>query len=152
MPSIVYNGYKSVVSFRANGEPTTRIPSDPPAGGVDNHEFSSLETGSYVVEKEDLAFSAAGITFLNLPVSGSDAYTVQQFQTYLPSLASLQTPVLAHCTSGYRSSAYIVLFVAYQQKKCTSWALHAATALGFSFDVNASDKAVVSFFQEVLEC
>lgn len=41
--NIVSQGYSTVISFRANGEPTTRLPNAPQEGPVDNHEFSDLE-------------------------------------------------------------------------------------------------------------
>jgi hypothetical protein len=49
--AIALAGYQSVVSFRANGEATTRIPSDSPTGPVLNFEFSDV-TGAYDLAAE----------------------------------------------------------------------------------------------------
>jgi len=152
--AIQAQGYKTVVSFRANGEPTTRIASDLTVGPIENNEFSDSQ-GVYDVEMERTAFEAVGVQFFNLPVSGSAAWSSSTFFQYLPTLQGLaekQNPVLAHCTSGYRSSAYVSTYLAFSQGKCTAWALNQAGKVGYSFDVSPNDAQVVSFMQSVLKC
>lgn len=152
--AISEQGYETVVSFRANGEPTTRISTDLTSGPIDNNEFSDQQ-GYYNVTMERLAFEAAGIKFFNLPVTGSAAWQASTFFSYLPTLEALAksgAPVLAHCTSGYRSSAYVATYLAYSQGKCTTWAINQASKVGYSFSVSANDAQVVSFMQSVLKC
>ena len=87
--AIQQQGYKTVVSFRANGEPTIRIATDPTAGPIDNNEFSD-QNGLYNVSMERAAFEAVGIQFYNLPVTGSAAWTAASFFAYLPTLQVLR--------------------------------------------------------------
>lgn len=148
-------GYGVVISFRADGEATTRLPSDPPTGAVANHEFSDSQ-GNYDVQAENVAFSSAGISFFNLPVSGSMSYSADLFAKYkstLDEISKMKVPVLAHCASGFRSAAYIVAYISSVSSQCTHWALKEATRIGYHFDADsgASDE-VVEFFESVLKC
>lgn len=149
--TIAAAGYKTVISFRNNGEPTQRTSSDPATGPVDNGEFSDAN-GNYNVTAEQLAFTAAGVHFVNLPVTGDKAWMAEQLRIYTPQLleAAARGPVLAHCTSGYRSSAYVTAFLAQQQGLCTTWALTQARRVGYSFDVSDDDASVMRFYQESL--
>lgn len=101
--TIASAGYKTIISFRGNGEPTSRTSTDPSEGPVDNGEFSDAE-GNYNVTAEQVAVEGAGMRFLSLPVTGEDMWTAQQLAEYTPLLqeAAARGPVLAHCTSGYR--------------------------------------------------
>lgn len=152
--AITLQGYKTIISFRADGEPTTRLPSDPAQGPVNNYEFSD-DHGNYSVEMERKAFEAQGLTFFHLPVTGAASWSVDTFKKYYVTLAEVAksgVPTIAHCASGYRSAGYIVAFLAYSQKQCTAWALTEARRIGFAFDVSPNDAAVVSFFQTLLKC
>jgi protein tyrosine phosphatase (PTP) superfamily phosphohydrolase (DUF442 family) len=67
--------------------------------------------------------------------------------------ASSRGPVLAHCASGFRASAYVAAFLAMQQGKCTSWALKQAKRVGYVFDDDTNvNESIVQFFQDVLGC
>jgi uncharacterized protein (TIGR01244 family) len=151
--SIASSGYKTVISFRNNGEGTTRLGTDPTTGPVDNNEFSD-ENGNYVVAAEQKAFEDAGLMFFNLPVTGSGAWTVEQLDEFTSSLdqAAANGPVLVHCTSGYRSSGYVIAYLGRQQKQCTHWALQQARRIGYSFDQSEDDASVVAFFEDALQC
>jgi hypothetical protein len=111
--------------------------------------------GNYDVKAEEIAFTNKGIRFYNLPVSGDLSFTVEQFNEYSSTLALVSNnkePTLIHCTSGYRSLAYTIAFVAKSSSKCTEWALRQASKVGFSYDVSPNDVKVVNFFQQVLLC
>ena len=96
-------GYKTVISFRENGEPTSRTSTDPAEGPVNNGEFSDRD-GNYSAKAEMVAFESAGVNFLYLPVAGEDAWTAKQLNDFAPLMdeAAARGPVLAHCRSGYR--------------------------------------------------
>lgn len=101
--TIAAAGYKTVISFRSNGEPTVRTASDSAEGPVANGEFSDAE-GNYNVTAEQIAIEGAGMRFLSLPVTGEQAWSAEQLSEYTPALkaAAARGPVLAHCASGYR--------------------------------------------------
>lgn len=152
--SIYDSGYKTIVSFRANGEATTRLASDNSTGPVENLEFSD-ENGNYCIEMERQAFESAGISFVNIPVTGNAEWTLEAFQAALPLLESIDksgVPVLCHCKSGYRSAAYVAAYLGYIQNQCTDWALRQSAHIGFDFSENENDVAVVTFFRQVLQC
>ncbi len=149
--SISSVGIKTVISFRAANESTTRLASDPTTGKINNHEFGD-DLGNYDPNYEGQLLNTNGVEFLNLPVSGADAYTSTQFFSYLDSFKSAKGPILAHCAAGYRSAAYVVAYLAYESKSCTDWALKESAKIGYSYDINESDQTIVAFFQEVLKC
>ena len=149
--SISSIGIKTVISFRAANESTTRLASDPTTGKINNHEFGD-NLGNYDPNYEGQLLHTNSIDFLNLPVTGADAYTSTQFFSYLDSFKSAKGPILAHCAAGYRSAAYVIAYLAYESKLCTDWALKESTKIGYSYNINESDQNVVAFFQEVLKC
>jgi len=151
--SIAASGYKSVISFRSNGESTVRLSTDPSTGAVSNNEFSD-QNGLYSVSLEKAGVEAVGMKFFNLPVTCSSSWSVDTLNAYEPTIdqAVSYGPVLAHCASGYRSSGYIIAYLGRRQKQCTDWALQQARRLGYSFDINSSDEQVVAFFRQALQC
>lgn len=148
-------GYKSVISFRANGEATNRLKSEPTTGAVSNGEFSDAN-GNYNVTAEAEAFAKAGIKFYNLPVTGSDSFTGAQFESFLPALeeAARNGPVLAHCASGYRSTVYGVAYLARQDPaaRCLDWAIREARKVGESVDLLSADQKSINFWKQTLSC
>jgi protein tyrosine phosphatase (PTP) superfamily phosphohydrolase (DUF442 family) len=153
--TIAYNGYKTVVSLRSNGEATTRLSIDPTTGAVPNGEFSDAN-GLYSVALEETAFVGAGLKYYNLPVESASAWTNFDnfYQVFVPTMKLVEQdgPVLLHCASGYRSSGYLTTYLALERGECTSWALNQASLVGFSFDQSTADAAVVSFMQTILKC
>ena len=147
--SIVAAGYKSVISFRNNGESTScsNVPD------CVNHQFVDAD-GNYNVTAERLAFEGAGVNFYNLPMTGADAWTAALLDAYTPYIdeAVSSGPVLAHCASGYRSSAYISAYLARQASQCSTYALQIARRVGFSFDILEADEKVMNFYLEALGC
>jgi protein tyrosine phosphatase (PTP) superfamily phosphohydrolase (DUF442 family) len=148
-------GYKSVISFRANGEATNRLKSEPATGAVANGEFSDAN-GNYNVTAEAEAFANVGIKFYNLPVAGSNAFTGAQFESFLPALeeAARNGPVLAHCASGYRSAVYGVAFLALQDPsvRCLDWAIKETRRVGESVDLLPADQKAINFWKQTLSC
>jgi len=152
-------GYKSVISFRDNGEATNKLPNESAsAAAINNNEFSDVN-GLYNVTEEQVLVKRAGIKFYHLPlVSGATStWTVEQYNLYEPVLkeAEANGPVLSHCASGYRSSAYVLAYLASKTDQCTEWALTQSALIGFVFNStsqSSTDKAVVEFFNQVLKC
>lgn len=152
-------GYKIVLNYRADGEATARLPSEPTTGPIPNYEFSDVN-GNYNLIEEETAFRTKGLKYYHLPlVSGSaSTWSKEQFFEYLPTLqevSSLNLPVLVHCASGYRSSAFTLTFLAYQSKYCSDWVFSHAKDVGFVFNSEnptSTDVAVVSFVKDVLNC
>ena len=151
-------GIRSVISFRTDGEPTTRLASEPTTGSVDNHEFSDIN-GNYNVSAERLAVEQLGVKFFHLPLpSGAEStWTRQTYETYLPALKEAESlgPVLSHCASGYRSAAYSIAYLADKSGLCSDWALREAGFVGLYFDnsdSSSTDQQVVDFFHQVLNC
>jgi uncharacterized protein (TIGR01244 family) len=149
-------GYGAVVSFRQDGEPTTHVISTDCSSSSspcpNNHQFMNND-GSYNVTMEKNAVEAVGLRFFHLPV-GSDSWNADTLAAYKPILdiASTTGPVLTHCKSGYRSSAFVVAHLAQANNQCTVWAVQQATEVGYSFDVSASDASVMTFFENSLGC
>lgn len=152
-------GYRSIVNFRDDGEPTNRLPlSDPTTGPVQNDEFSD-SNGNYNATAERLAVEAQGLRYYYLPLTSSatTTWTVEQYNLYLPAMKEAETlgPVLSHCASGYRSAAYSIAYLADKSGLCSDWALSEAGLLGIFYnntDSSSTDKQVVAFFQQVLQC
>lgn len=158
--AIATAGYRTVISFRSNGEATSRLPNETSTTNtlIPNYEFPDA-VGNYVVKDEQLAIESKGIQFLYLPLVSSSAttWTKEEFDLYYPSLqlADKNGPVLVHCASGYRSSAFTLTYIAFQQKKCSDWVLSHAADVGFIFNndnPSSSDVQVVNFIKEVLNC
>ncbi len=141
-------GYMSVVSFRSDGEPTVRLPSDPSSGVVHNLEFSD-SNGNWNATAERASFEQAGLHWMNLPVTGEKGYTVGEFEVYEPLLKRLPSPILSHCASGHKSSVYMLAYEGKRAGNCVPWALQKAAEVGFHLD---QDAEVLSFWQTILGC
>jgi protein tyrosine phosphatase (PTP) superfamily phosphohydrolase (DUF442 family) len=146
-------GYKSVISFRGDGEPTTRLPADPATGAVANWEFSD-DSGNWDLEAERAAFSGSGLRYYNAPVTGAGAFTVGQLEQYVPIFeeAAKAGATLVHCTSGYRSSVYTLAFKGRLEGRCADWAFEQAAIIGYNFTVRPADAKVRQFFKDALSC
>lgn len=145
-------GYRSVISFRDDGEATTRLPTDPRVGSVENGEFSDSK-GNYRVADEKAAVESAGMRFFHLPLNGGAAatWTVEQYQKYAPIMVEAEAlgPVLSHCASGYRSAAYVMAYLGTMGGHCADWAVRESSFVGLEF---GADKQVLDFFHQVLKC
>ena len=156
MPSAIQAaGYKSVISFRENGEETTRLSSEVNSvGAIDNMEFSDAN-GLYSIALEEAAFKEVGVEFFSIPLSKSspETWTPSFFSKYKSTLenAVSKGPVLAHSGSGYRSAAYSIAYIALQSSRCSDWALQKSSEIGFFYRYDM-DVQVVKFFKQVLGC
>jgi protein tyrosine phosphatase (PTP) superfamily phosphohydrolase (DUF442 family) len=151
-------GYRTVLSFRDDGEATARLSSESTTGPIDNHEFSD-ENGLYSSELEANAFRLAAIRFVHLPLvnGAANTWTKDTYNTYLPYLQAAQSSgaVLTHCASGYRSAAFSLTYIAQQSQQCSDWVLMKAKQVGFDYHsatASDTDKQVVSFIYDVLGC
>jgi protein tyrosine phosphatase (PTP) superfamily phosphohydrolase (DUF442 family) len=155
VPAIQKAGYKTVISFRADGEGTNRLSWEPTTGPVENGEFSDAQ-GLYNVTAEQLSVTDAGMKFYNLPVSGDLAFTKEQYESFIPMFeeAAANGPVLVHCASGYRSSVYALAFMAREapEERCLDWAITEARRIGESVDLLESDQKAIDFWKSTLAC
>ena len=105
------DGFKSVVNFRTEGE--EEQPLSPQAEG----------------EK----VKAAGMQYLHVPVSmkAMGPELVDQFREQLPNLAK---PVFAHCKSGKRAGAMVMMSMAVEQGMTGEQTLQKAKEMGFECD------------------
>lgn len=152
MAAIQTAGYKSVISFRPNGEPTVRTSTDPKTGSVENFEFSD-EHGDYSVALEEKEVRRAGLLFFYLPLvsGGADTWSRKTFDNYAPILSAAMShgAALVHCASGYRASAFTLTYLASQQKQCVAWVVDRAAEVGFDL---STDKQVLAFAKDILGC
>jgi len=103
--------FRAVVNFRAEGE--------------EEQPFSPRHEG--------LKVQAAGMDYLNIPVTvdslGADV--VDRFRRQFDNLAK---PVYAHCRSGKRAAAMIMMHLAREQGLSGEQALKKAEELGLEYD------------------
>ena len=94
------------------------------------------------------------MAWINVPVTGPDAWTAGYFLNVTAPLAALggSGPVLTHCTVGFRSAAYTIAFLSAQAGECTAHALAEARKIGFSYGEHEEDAKVVQLFNDVLGC
>jgi protein tyrosine phosphatase (PTP) superfamily phosphohydrolase (DUF442 family) len=132
------------------------LKSEPTTGPIPNNEFSDAN-GNYNVSAERQAVESAGLSFYNLPVTGSAAFTKEQFDSFIPTFdeASSKGPLLIHCTSGHRSSVYTIAYLAMQDPtvRCVDWAIKEARRVGESLDLVQSDiDKDIKFWRSTLAC
>lgn len=118
-------GFKTVVNFRTEGE--EEQPLSPQAEG----------------EK----VKAAGMEYLHIPVSmklmGSEL--VDQFREKYP---DLPTPIFAHCKSGKRAGAMVMMHMAVEQGMTGDQTLQKAKEMGFECDQPELEQFVRQYVNE----
>jgi uncharacterized protein (TIGR01244 family) len=104
-------GFKSVVNFRTEGE--------------EDQPLSPKAEGEKV--------KAAGMTYLHVPVSmkSMGPELVDQFRE---KYAALPKPVFAHCKSGKRAGAMVMMHMAVEQGMSGEQTLQQAEKMGFKCD------------------
>lgn len=104
-------GFRSIVNFRTAGE--------------EEQPLSPQAEGEQV--------RAAGLEYLHLPVSmkAMEPELVDQFRETFPQLPQ---PVFAHCKSGKRAGAMVMMTVAVDQGLTGEQTLHQAKEMGFECD------------------
>ncbi|REJ72458.1 MAG: phosphatase [Planctomycetota bacterium] len=105
------SGFQSIVNFRTEGE--------------ENQPLAPNAEGEKV--------KAAGMKYLHIPVSMNSMgpELVDQFREKLP---SLPTPVFAHCKSGKRAGAMVMMHVACENGWSGDETLEKAEEMGFECD------------------
>ena len=104
-------GFKTVVNFRAEGE--------------DKQPLSPAAEGDKV--------QANGMEYLNIPVSmkSMGPELADQFRDQYPNLPK---PVFAHCKSGKRAGAMVMMHMAVEQGMTGEQTLQKAEEMGFECD------------------
>ena len=98
-----------------------------------------------------------GLKFSHLPLDpdSPDTWTLATFNRYRPVLEAITTPTIVHCASGYRSSAFVLTFQAFQRGLCRDWVIAEAERVGFNLHSAAPsshDLEVLEFAYAVLGC
>lgn len=111
LKSLPDDGFRSVINFRTAGE--------------DEQPLSPEEEGEVV--------QGTGLKYLHVPVSmdGMDEKKVDQFREQYQSLPK---PVFAHCKSGKRAGAMMMMHTAVEQGISGEQALKKAKEMGFECD------------------
>lgn len=111
LKEIASQGFKSIVNFRAEGE--------------EEHQLSPSEEGKIV--------EALGLSYVHIPVSlkALNSESVDQFREQYEKLPK---PVFAHCKSGKRAGAMVMMHLAVEQGMSGERALRQAEEMGFQCD------------------
>lgn len=104
-------GFKSVVNFRTDDEKEQPLSPD--------------AEGEHV--------KAAGLSYLNIPVS-SKSMKPEIVDQFREQYAQLPKPVYAHCKSGKRAGAMVMMHVASEQGMTGEQTLQQADEMGFECD------------------
>ena len=104
-------GFKSVVNFRTEGE--------------EDQPLSPKTEGEKV--------KAAGMTYLHVPVS-MKSMGPEQVDQFREKYAALAKPVFAHCKSGKRAGAMVMMHMAVEQGMSGEQTLQQAEKMGFECD------------------
>lgn len=109
--SLADQGYKSVINFRTEDE--------------DQQPLSPDQEGRVV--------EAAGMQYLHFPVSMKemDGELVDEFRKQFPEMPK---PVFAHCKSGKRAGAMVMMHMAVEQGMTGQQTLDKAEEMGFECD------------------
>ncbi len=123
--SLPGDGFRSVVNFRTAGE--------------DDQPMSPDVEGEKV--------KAAGLQYLHVPVSmdSIDAGKVDQFRAQYESLPK---PVFAHCKSGKRAGAMMMMHTAVEKDVSGQQALDKAKEMGFQCDVPELEQFVKGYVDQ----
>ncbi len=111
IPLLSEQGYKSVVNFRTAGE--------------EEQPISPGEEGQKV--------EAAGMKYLHIPVS-MDSMGPELVDRFREQFPDLPKPVFAHCASGKRAGAFVMMDMAVKQGMTGDQTLEKAEQMGFECD------------------
>lgn len=104
-------GFKTVVNFRTDGE----------------------EEQPLLPDAEGEKVKAAGMEYRNFPVS-MKSMGPEQVDEFRQKFSELPKPVFAHCKSGKRAGAMVIMHVAVEQGMTGEQALEKAEEMGFECD------------------
>lgn len=111
LKSLRSEGFKSIINFRTDGE--------------DEQPMSPKSEGEKV--------EALGLNYLHVPVS-MDAIDESKVDRFREQYESLPKPVFAHCKSGKRAGAMMMMHTAVEQDMSGEQALDKAREMGFECD------------------
>lgn len=111
LKELASSGFKSIVNFRTEGE--------------EDQPLSPTQEGENAKQ--------LGLTYLHIPVSmkSMSEETVDQFREHYPDLPK---PVFAHCKSGKRAGAMVMMHMASNQGLSGKQTLQQAEQMGFKCD------------------
>ncbi|WP_182869241.1 beta-lactamase hydrolase domain-containing protein [Rhodopirellula sp. JC639] len=118
-------GFKSVINFRTDGE--SEQPLSP--------------------EQERRHVEAAGLIYSHIPVS-MDSMDQSKVDDFREQLKSLPTPIFAHCKSGKRAGAMVMMDVAVKQGMSGEQTIRKAEEMGFECDSPELEQFVKSYVDE----
>lgn len=123
--SLASDGFQTVINFRTAGE----------------------EEQPLSPNEEERVVEAAGMDYLHVPVSmdGLDPEKVDRFRE---KLTSLPTPIFAHCKSGKRAGAMVMMHQAVEKGMSGEETLKMAEDMGFECDVPELKEFVKSYVNE----
>lgn len=111
LKELASKGFKSIINFRTEGEDDQPLPPD----------------------REGERVQKLGLTYLHVPVSTKSMgpETVDQFRQQYPSLPK---PIYAHCKSGKRAGAMVIMHIASNHGMSGKETLQQAEKMGFKCD------------------
>lgn len=118
-------GFKSVVNFRTEGEEDQPLSPDAEAKKVKD----------------------AGLEYLHVPVS-MDAMSGNLVDQFRARYQTLPAPVFAHCKSGKRAGAMMMMHVAVEQGMSGEQAIEQAKSMGFECDKPELEQFVRKYVDE----
>lgn len=125
LETLAKEGFKAIVNLRAHDEP--KQPLDPDAEGE--------------------RVRALGMKYLHYPVT-SDTINVEVVDAFREQIGDLPRPVFAHCKSGMRSGAFIMMHVAAEAGMRGDETLEKAKEMGFECDSVELEQFVKSYVEE----
>lgn len=125
LKELAEEGFKSVVNFRTAGE------EDQPLGP----------------DEEAARVRSLGMAYLHVPVS-MDSMEAEQADRFREKFRELPKPVYAHCKSGKRAGAFVMMHTASEEGLSGEKALEQAEQMGFACDVESLKKFVKRYIDE----
>ncbi len=126
--SLANEGFQSVINFRTPGE----------------------EDQPLSPEQEREKVKSAGMNYLHVPVSmeGMEMSRVDEFRKQYPSLPQ---PVFAHCKTGKRAGAMMMMHTAVEKGMSGEQALEQAKTMGFECDKPELEQFVKEYVNQRTE-
>jgi uncharacterized protein (TIGR01244 family) len=122
---LAQDGFKSVVNLRASGE--------------ENQPLAPEEEGRVV--------RALGMKYVHYPVK-SDELSAEMVDGFREQLSALPRPVFAHCASGKRSGAFLMMHIAAATGMTGEETIRKAEEMGFECDTPQLEQFVRTYVDE----
>lgn len=118
-------GFRTVINFREPGE----------------------EDQPLTPDAEEARVRALGMEYLHVPVS-QDAMETEQVDRFRDQFRRAAKPVYAHCKTGKRAGAFVMMHAASEQGMSGDQALQQAQDMGFECDVESLKQFVKQYVDE----